>query len=79
MTRTYVITGAASGIGAALAELLRGQGHLFARDAPGDVAERGAVAVDEVKVPVGVKVSRDHGSPGAKGITDVNGPRDAGT
>ncbi|MER3386128.1 MAG: SDR family oxidoreductase [Microcella pacifica] len=27
MTRTYVITGAASGIGAALAELLRGQGH----------------------------------------------------
>lgn len=27
MTRTYVITGAASGIGAATAELLRGQGH----------------------------------------------------
>ncbi|MCW2793371.1 MAG: hsdA 2 [Nocardioides sp.] len=48
MTRTYVVTGAASGIGAATAALLRGQGHRVVT-----VDQRDADVVADLSTPAG--------------------------
>ena len=64
MTATYVVTGAASGIGAATAALLREQGHRVI------TVDRAALDGEHVTADLGTSAGRDSAVAGVRALTD---------